>query len=77
MCVPSFVSTGLTGLWLSTSKRLKLLTNNIVVHGTAYNTRGSLTTHASQAESVGSGVNDTAADGIKVVIQCMSVLHAL
>ena len=60
---------------LDSSKRLKLLTNNIVVHGTANNTRGSLTTHASQAESVGSGVNDTAADAKWRSSACQCCMH--
>ena len=45
---------------LDSSKRLKLVTRNIVVHSTANSTRGSLTTHHKQNEQrVGSGVNGT------------------
>ena len=62
---------------LDSSKRLKLVTSNIVVHSTANSTRGSLTTHHKQKEQrVGSGVSgtstSTAADGIKVT----SIVHA-
>ena len=65
---------------LDSSKWLKLVTSNIVVHSTANSTRGSLTTHHKQNEQrVGSGVTvpvRTAADGIKVTSNaCQCCMH--
>ena len=66
---------------LDSSKWLKLVTNNIVVHSTANSTRGNLTTHHKQNEQrVGSGVNGSstsiAAGGIKVTSSsCQCCMH--
>ena len=66
---------------LDSSKWLKLVTSNIVVHSTANSTRESLTTHHKQNElRVGSGVNgtstSTATDGIKVTSSaCQCCMH--